>query len=84
MVDGIQSQGIGASLKHYAANNQERGRLVNDSEIDERALREIYLSAFEKIIKKSQPWTVMCCYNRVNGVYGSQNKRLLNDILRDE
>ena len=84
MVDGIQSQGIGASLKHYAANNQERGRLVNDSEIDERALREIYLSAFEKIIKKSQPWTVMCCYNRVNGVYGSQNKHLLNDILRDE
>lgn len=81
-VEGLQSSGIGASLKHFAANNQETGRTTNDSEIDDRALHEIYLTAFEKIVQKAQPWTVMCCYNKVNGTYGSQNSRLLTDKLR--
>ena len=81
-IEGMQATGIGTSLKHFAANNQERGRLSNDSEIDERALHEIYLSAFETIVKRAQPWTVMCCYNKVNGTYGSQNLWLLTDKLR--
>ncbi|MGB4594510.1 MAG: glycoside hydrolase family 3 C-terminal domain-containing protein [Anaerolineaceae bacterium] len=83
-VDGVQAGGIGTSLKHFAANNQERGRLTNDSEIDQRALHEIYLAAFETIVKKAQPWTVMCCYNKVNGTYGSQNHWLLTDKLRKD
>lgn len=84
LVDGIQSKGVGTSLKHYAANNQESGRMVCDSVVDERALREIYLHAFERIVKKSQPWTVMCSYNRLNGIYASEHKWLLTDVLRDE
>lgn len=83
-VQGMQSEGIGASLKHYAANNQERGRLTNDSEIDQRALHEIYLTAFETIVKQAQPWTVMCCYNKVNGTYGSENQWLLTEKLRQD
>lgn len=83
-INGIQSQGVGASLKHFAGNNQEFEKMVTSSEIDERTLREIYLSAFERIIKKSDPWTVMCSYNLLNGTYTSENEHLLNDILREE
>ncbi|WP_239004828.1 glycoside hydrolase family 3 protein [Paenibacillus tepidiphilus] len=83
-INGIQSEGVGASLKHFAGNNQEFEKMVTSSEIDERTLREIYLSAFERIIKKSDPWTVMCSYNLLNGTYASENEHLLNDILREE
>jgi len=83
-VDGIQSQGVGASLKHFACNNQETERTRGSSEVDERTLREIYLSQFEYIVKHSQPWTVMCSYNRINGTYASENEYLLTEILRKE
>ena len=83
-INGMQGRGVGTSLKHFAANNQEHRRLTVSSEVDERTLREIYLPAFEKAVKQAQPWTVMCCYNKVNGVYGSENDWLLNQILKDE
>ncbi|MCY7483300.1 glycoside hydrolase family 3 C-terminal domain-containing protein [Paenibacillus alvei] len=83
-VNGLQSQGVGASVKHFACNNQEFEKMVTSSEVDERTLREIYLSAFERIIKKADPWTVMCSYNLLNGSYTSENEHLLDDILRKE
>lgn len=83
-IEGVQSRGIGTSIKHYAANNQEYKRMTIDAVVDERSLREIYLASFEGAIKKSRPWTVMCAYNKVNGEYCSENKYLLTDILKNE
>ena len=83
-VRGLQDQDVGASLKHFACNNQEVERMRGNSVVDERTLREIYLPAFETIVKETQPWTVMCAYNRINGVYASQHDYLLNQILRKE
>ncbi|MBQ6600712.1 MAG: glycoside hydrolase family 3 protein [Clostridia bacterium] len=83
-VHGVQKNGIGVSLKHYCANNEEHIRMSIDSVVDDRALREIYLSAFEHIVKTEQPTTVMCSYNRIYGTYLSDNKKMLTDILRDE
>jgi beta-glucosidase len=83
-IKGVQSKGVGTSLKHYAANNQETRRWSSDSRIDERTLREIYLPAFKKAVEDAQPTTVMCSYNRVNGEYASESYRLLTEILRDE
>ncbi|GAA1355917.1 glycoside hydrolase family 3 C-terminal domain-containing protein [Streptomyces beijiangensis] len=83
-VNGLQSTGVGASLKHFAANNAEHDRMRSSSDIDPRTLREIYLRAFQRVVQDAQPWTVMCSYNRVNGVYASENRWLLTSVLRDE
>ena len=83
-INGVQSQHVGTSIKHFAANNQEFNRMSNSSEVDERTLREIYFPAFETAVKKSQPYTVMCSYNRINGTYASEDPWLLTEVLRDE
>ncbi|MDP3305996.1 MAG: glycoside hydrolase family 3 C-terminal domain-containing protein [Erysipelotrichaceae bacterium] len=84
LVCSIESSGIGTSLKHFAVNNQEYNRMVSDSIVDPRALREIYLSAFEKVVKQAKPATVMAAYNKVNGTYCCENEFLLNEVLRKE
>jgi beta-glucosidase len=84
IVDGLQSQGVGASLKHYAANNQETDRLRVSADVDERPLREIYLAGFERVVTQAQPWTVMCAYNKINGTYASEHRWLLTEVLREE
>ncbi len=83
-IKGVQSKNIGTSLKHFLANNQEHRRMSSSSEIDERTLREIYLAAFEGAVVKAKPWTVMCSYNKVNGIFASESPRYLTDILRGE
>jgi beta-glucosidase len=84
LVTGLQRLGVGASLKHYAANNQETERMTVSADVDERTLREIYLPAFERVVTRAQPWTVMCSYNRINGVYASEDPWLLTEVLRDQ
>ncbi len=84
LVRGIQSQGVGASLKHFAANNQEFDRMRTSSDVDPRPLREIYLRGFQRVVEEAQPWTVMCSYNRINGVYASEDPWLLTQVLRGE
>jgi len=84
LINGVQSKGVGTSLKHYAANNQEFQRFSISAEVDERTLREIYLPAFEKAVKQARPWTVMCSYNKVNGTFASEHHTLLTDILKKE
>jgi len=83
-INGMQSMGIGTSLKHFAVNSQETRRMTSNSQVDERTLREIYLSAFEETVKNAKPTTIMASYNRINGEYGAKNKHLLTDILRNE
>ncbi|MFC7722534.1 glycoside hydrolase family 3 N-terminal domain-containing protein [Nonomuraea recticatena] len=84
VVTGIQSLGVGACVKHFAVNNQETDRMRVSADVDEQSLREIYLPAFERIVREAKPYTVMCSYNRINGVHASQNRWLLTEVLREE
>src|ERR1700733_3431644 len=83
-VSGLQSRNVGASLKHFAVNNQETDRLRVSADVEMRTLREMYLRAFHRVITRARPWTVMCAYNKINGVYASQDPWLLTKVLRDE
>ena len=83
-IKGVEGTGVGTSLKHFAVNNQEYKRMNGDSRLDERACREIYLASFETAVKEGHPATIMCAYNKINGVHASDNKKLLTDILREE
>ena len=81
-IRGVQSRNVGTSLKHFAMNNQEHRRLSVSVEADERTMREIYLTGFEKAVRQAKPWTVMCSYNKIGGVYSSENRWLLRDLRR--
>ena len=83
-IHGVQSRNVGTSIKHFAANSQEHRRMSSSADVDERTLREIYFPAFEMAVKQEQPWTVMCSYNRINGVFASEDPWLLTKVLRDE
>jgi len=83
-IQGVQSQGVGATIKHFFANNQEYRRMTNSSEVDERTLREIYLAAFEGAVKNAKPWAVMASYNKINDIFSTENKFYLNNVLRNE
>lgn len=83
-INGVQSQGVGTSLKHYVANNVETMRMYNNSDMDIRTLHEIYLTPFEIAVKKAQPWTVMACYNRVQGIYGTESPYILTEVLKNQ
>lgn len=83
-VRGVQSQGVAASAKHFAANNQEHDRMRVSSDVDPRTLREVYLRSFQKVVQGGRPWTIMCAYNRINGVYAAENQWLLTQVLRAE
>ena len=83
-IKGVQSKHVGTSIKHFLANNQEHRRMSSSSEVDERTLREIYLSAFEGAVTQAKPWTVMCSYNKINGTYAAENKTYLTEVLRNE
>jgi beta-glucosidase len=84
LIKGVQSKNVGTSIKHFLANNQETRRMSSSSEVDERTLREIYLATFEGAIVKEKPWTVMCSYNKINGIYAAENEEYLTKVLRKE
>lgn len=84
LIQGVQSKNVGTSIKHFLANNQETRRMSSSSEVDERTLREIYLAAFEGAVTKQKPWTVMCSYNKINGIYAAENETYLSKVLREE
>lgn len=83
-VNGVQSQGVGACVKHFLANSQETRRMVSSSEVDERTMREIYMPAFETVVKKAKPWSIMASYNKINGTYATESRKYLTDVLRGE